>query len=1030
MTRNGSMAGTRYSIRTPKYIHHKHRHLALTLICALLLIISTPDKAGDKCDESDPTCADTPQQFHLEPGDATSVLTEYSSQAGLQLLFDFNVVKHRHVDGLDGTYTPKEALKRLLTGTGLVFDFVNPRTLAVTLPGAPVPSPSGTPEKHGLFAALKRILHPQPKQKTDSSNRSAETPQVIIAGLRSLPTQTDAPAGAEIMTFSRADLDGPGRTTLEDFVVTLPQVFGGGPSDHTYRGVEAISNFTLGTGVNLRGQDASATGVRLNGMPLPGSGSLGAFTDITAIPQLIVDHIDIVPDGASVRYDGASVGGIFNIITRPPSHSIETNVLAGTGIGGLRTKEVSLFGGDTWELNAHPTGVIFGVDYYDRTSLPADTRLQATQDLRALGGSDWRSTSCAPGTIFAGNQSWAIPAVPPGTLTASQLVPGSVNRCNLFAGTDVLPGDQRISGFLRGNVTFSADLDLWAEALVSDRRVHKNTVPYSATISVPSNNPFYVSPVGDGAPVSISYNFGHDLGPIDWSTDTVTGVFASGLAWHLAHNWDISAYLEYADVDAQQDVKNLVDFGVLSLLLNDPQSTYDPYASSNPQSDVNFFRAESRFRADSGLTTGEVSATGPIVPLPGGKASLTVGVQFRNEQLLVDSLSPAARSPFSNPPVDSRSTFSRTVASYFSELEVPIVGDENKLPGITALTVSGGIRRERYNDVGGVTIAQLGLSWSPLTVLRVRGTWSESFVPPPLPSLSESGNLSAVFPLPDPHSPTGMTTALVWTGGNTTLRPERAREWSFGLDFNPPVVPVKLSVTYFKIDFSDRILPTSFLANDLLTNPVDSFRVIRDPTPAQISEVCAHSEFRGGAQASCGTTSVGALIDLRTLNAAKLATRGLDLGSRYTYKAGSGTFTAALDGTYLLAYDLQNSPDSPVLPLRNTAEEPLTLKVRGSLDWQYGRFGTGVAVNYASEYRDITSVPNRNVSSWTTIDVQLRVRLMEGASRGNDLDLRLDAQNVGNSSAPFFNNPSGVGYDPENGMLNGRIVTARLEKRW
>jgi outer membrane receptor protein involved in Fe transport len=603
-----------------------------------------------------------------------------------------------------------------------------------------------------------------------------------------------------------------------------------------------------------------------------------------------------------------------------------------------------------------------------------------------------------------------------------------LNRCDLFQGTDVLPADERISVFLRGNVTFTADVDLWAEALASDRRVHKSAFPYSATISVPTNNPFYVSPTGDGAPVFINYNFGHDLGPIELSTETVTGVFASGLAWHLGHEWNISAYVEYADVDAREDVDNLVDFGVLSLLLNDPQSTFDPYASTNPGYDVNFFRAESRFRADSGLTTGEVSANGPVLRLPGGSAKLTVGMQFRDEHLLTDSLSAAASSVFANPPVDSRSTFDRTVTSYFSELEIPLVGDANTLPGIKALVASAGVRRENYSDVGGVTIPQLGLSWSPLTSVRLRGTWSKSFVPPPLPNLSETGNLSALFQLPDPRSPNGMTTALVWTGGNSSLRAERAREWSFGLDLNPSALPVKFSATYFSIDFSDRILPTAFFASDLLTNPVDSFRVARNPTTEQIAAVCANSQF-SGPQSACGTTSVGAIVDLRTLNAADLTTRGVDLGSRYTRQVGRGTFTAAVDGTYLLAYDLRNSPGGPILPLRNTAEEPLTLKARGSLDWQYGHFGTGLAANYASGYRDITSQPHRNVSSWTTVDVQFRWRLVEG-SRGDDLDLRLDAQNVGNSAPPFYNNPSGVGYDPENGTLNGRILTARLEKRW
>jgi hypothetical protein len=55
-----------------------------------------------------------PVEFHIEGGDATTTLTEFSRQARLQLLFDYNVVKGHKTKPLDGTLTPAEALRRLL----------------------------------------------------------------------------------------------------------------------------------------------------------------------------------------------------------------------------------------------------------------------------------------------------------------------------------------------------------------------------------------------------------------------------------------------------------------------------------------------------------------------------------------------------------------------------------------------------------------------------------------------------------------------------------------------------------------------------------------------------------------------------------------------------------------------------------------------------------------------------------------------------------------------------------------------------
>ena len=50
-----------------------------------------------------------PVEFHIEGGDATTTLTEFSRQARLQLLFDYNVVKGHKTKPLDGTLSPAEA---------------------------------------------------------------------------------------------------------------------------------------------------------------------------------------------------------------------------------------------------------------------------------------------------------------------------------------------------------------------------------------------------------------------------------------------------------------------------------------------------------------------------------------------------------------------------------------------------------------------------------------------------------------------------------------------------------------------------------------------------------------------------------------------------------------------------------------------------------------------------------------------------------------------------------------------------------
>src|ERR1700761_8632012 len=73
------------------------------------------------------------QPFHIAAGDAALTLNEFSRQSSLQLLFDYNLVRGRKTHAISGEYEPPAALRQMLADTGLVFDFVNERTLAVTL---------------------------------------------------------------------------------------------------------------------------------------------------------------------------------------------------------------------------------------------------------------------------------------------------------------------------------------------------------------------------------------------------------------------------------------------------------------------------------------------------------------------------------------------------------------------------------------------------------------------------------------------------------------------------------------------------------------------------------------------------------------------------------------------------------------------------------------------------------------------------------------------------------------------------------
>src|SRR5580765_5420033 len=59
------------------------------------------------------------QTFHIEAGDATFTLNEFSRQSSLQLLFDYNIVRGRKTHAVSGELEAQTALGQMLVDTGL-----------------------------------------------------------------------------------------------------------------------------------------------------------------------------------------------------------------------------------------------------------------------------------------------------------------------------------------------------------------------------------------------------------------------------------------------------------------------------------------------------------------------------------------------------------------------------------------------------------------------------------------------------------------------------------------------------------------------------------------------------------------------------------------------------------------------------------------------------------------------------------------------------------------------------------------------
>jgi hypothetical protein len=77
---------------------------------------------------------------------APTALAELMRQTGLQVLFDFDAIRDFSTHEVSGQFDAEEALFQMFEGSGLVYEFINERTVAVR-PQSPTATPARPPAR-------------------------------------------------------------------------------------------------------------------------------------------------------------------------------------------------------------------------------------------------------------------------------------------------------------------------------------------------------------------------------------------------------------------------------------------------------------------------------------------------------------------------------------------------------------------------------------------------------------------------------------------------------------------------------------------------------------------------------------------------------------------------------------------------------------------------------------------------------------------------------------------------------------------
>jgi outer membrane receptor protein involved in Fe transport len=369
-----------------------------------------------------------------------------------------------------------------------------------------------------VFAAVPALAQSAPQPATTQVAQSApQTETIEVTGSRI--KNSDAASANPITVVSSEEIAKTEAVTVEQFLRKLPDVdFTGGISQNDNNGGNGASN------LGLRNLGPARTLILVNGQRFINTDAQGSSTavDLNNIPTSMIDHIEILRDGASSAYGADAVGGVINIITKQHFNGVEV----GGGVGetsygdGLRYNVYSTVGADidrgnilinvshdhqdainsadrAWSTNQHPEA---DINNYDAVS----GRVAGAQGVinpsgTGAGAGDryfWYSQNPSTGPILSsqaytlGNPRDAIAfsggQLPPGDVA----IPGLPNEGVFF---DFTPTQGLVTGLDRTQVNFTSHYDLAPnitalfEAFYTDRQSHEilNPEPLGAGTPTP-----------------------------------------------------------------------------------------------------------------------------------------------------------------------------------------------------------------------------------------------------------------------------------------------------------------------------------------------------------------------------------------------------------------------------------------------------------------------------------------------------------------------------------------------------------------
>jgi iron complex outermembrane recepter protein len=603
--------------------------------------------------------------------------------------------------------------------------------------------------------------------------------EIVITGsrIRRNPLDLDAPR----VFVDQQDIQKTGLNSINDVLQRLPSSGGGLNSKFNNSG--NLGNPPDGGGVgagsaeiDLRYLGSRRTLVLVDGLRFVNAASASGVpgsVDLNAIPDAMIDRIEVLQDGASAIYGSDAIAGVVNIITK--KH--QAGFLASAQLGGYKsdgfTQNYQLSWGNG---SGGPLELVVGGDYVKQNGIfSGDRAISAFPDPygTTCNTNPPTCSSFTPSGRFLGDifSPWGGSATLINTPTSTPTIANfrhfvsvpsagspNVDRFNFAPYNYMQIPLERYGVFADLKYDIHDDLHFSLKGIWNRRKSANQAAPLPFGIGQAAG----ITPVLDATTVDATnpYNpFGVTLdssnfdeilrrfvegGPRRFfqTVDTTYGVATLDGRFSLLNHdwyWDINGV--YGRNSAQQTMYGNINAHNLGIALGPlatcqatsgcvPFNLFGGAGSITPAMiDYVGFTQHDRSRQSTWDFTGNLS--GSLFDLPGGPLGLAVGVEYRKLNGRFDP-DPIVAAGFSSdiPAQPTRGGYN--VKEAYAELNAPLLAH---MPGADLLELNGAARVSDYSTSGSTTTFKGGVNWKPFKALRLRGSYAEGFRAPQIGEL-------------------------------------------------------------------------------------------------------------------------------------------------------------------------------------------------------------------------------------------------------------------------------------------------------